>query len=96
MVEHVNVVIEPVDDNFLFIEIEDDEGNGLKFPSEEQEDGTFRVKIPVSYEISQVGKLAKFIMTEVPGGPGHSEGAVDTAIRIIRQSLESNRGERRH
>jgi hypothetical protein len=36
----------------------------------------------------QVDRLAKFIMEEVPGEPSHSEGAVDTAIRIIRHALD--------
>lgn len=34
---------------------------------------------------SQVDRLAKFIMAEVPGEPSESQGAVDTAIRIIRE-----------
>jgi hypothetical protein len=33
---------------------------------------------------SQIDRLAKFIMTEVPGEPSQSEGAVDTAIRVMR------------
>jgi hypothetical protein len=33
---------------------------------------------------SQVDRLANFIMAEVPGEPSQSEGAIDTAIRIIR------------
>ena len=33
----------------------------------------------------QIDKLAKFIMAEVPGEPSQSEGAIDTAIRIIRR-----------
>lgn len=33
----------------------------------------------------QVDTLAKFIMAEVPGEPSQSQGAVDTAIRIIRE-----------
>jgi hypothetical protein len=32
----------------------------------------------------QIDRLAKFIMDEVPGEPSQSEGAVDTAIRIMR------------
>ena len=32
----------------------------------------------------QIEKLANSIMAEVPGEPSRSEGAVDTAIRIIR------------
>jgi hypothetical protein len=32
----------------------------------------------------QVSRLAVFIMTEVPGEPSQNEGAVDTAIRLIR------------
>lgn len=39
----------------------------------------------------QIDKLAKFIMSEVEGEPSQSEGAVDTAIRIIKsyQSQET-------
>jgi len=33
---------------------------------------------------AQIKKLADFIMAEVPGEPSQSEGAIDTAIRIIR------------
>ncbi len=32
----------------------------------------------------QIDRLANFIMAEVPGEPSQSQGAVDTAIRIIR------------
>lgn len=32
----------------------------------------------------QIEKLAQFIMDEVPGEPSQSEGAVDTAIRLLR------------
>jgi hypothetical protein len=38
---------------------------------------------------SQVDRLAKFIMAEVPGEPSMDEGAIDTAIRLIRGSLKS-------
>lgn len=37
----------------------------------------------------QVNKLANFIMAEVDGEPSQSEGAVDTAIRIIRNNKEN-------
>ena len=33
---------------------------------------------------SQIDKLANFIMTEVEGEPSQNQGAVDTAIRIIK------------
>lgn len=36
---------------------------------------------------SQVDRLAKFIMAEIPGEPSESEGAVDTAIRWMRARL---------
>lgn len=36
----------------------------------------------------QVDRLATFIMTEVPLEPSQSEGAIDTAIRIIRTQHE--------
>ncbi len=36
----------------------------------------------------QIDKLALFIMVEVPGEPSESEGAVDTAIRWMRQQLD--------
>jgi hypothetical protein len=32
----------------------------------------------------QVARLADFIMDEIPGEPSQSEGAVDTAIRLLR------------
>jgi hypothetical protein len=36
---------------------------------------------------SQINRLAEFIMHEVPGEPSESEGAVDCAIRIIREKV---------
>jgi hypothetical protein len=33
---------------------------------------------------SQVDRLAKFIMDQIPGEPSQSEGAIDTAIRLLR------------
>lgn len=43
-----------------------------------------------SAESKQLDKLAKFIMDEVPGEPSESEGAVDCAIRIIREHLKES------
>jgi len=37
---------------------------------------------------AQIDKLANFIMAEVEGEPSESEGAVDTAIRVIRALTE--------
>lgn len=34
---------------------------------------------------SQIKRLGSFIMDEVPGEPSRSEGAVDVAIRVIRE-----------
>ena len=34
---------------------------------------------------SQVDRLAKFILAEIDGEPSQSEGAVDTAIRLLRE-----------
>lgn len=34
---------------------------------------------------AQIDSLAKFILSEVPGEPCYNEGAIDTAIRIIRR-----------
>jgi hypothetical protein len=34
---------------------------------------------------AQIDRLAVFIMDEVPGEPSQSQGAVDTAIRIIKE-----------
>ena len=48
-------------------------------------------------EVSQITKLANYIMANVPGEPSASEGAVDTAIRVmselqskLTESLEAN------
>jgi len=35
----------------------------------------------------QIKKLADFILREVPGEPSENEGAIDTAIRVIRKAL---------
>lgn len=37
----------------------------------------------------QIERLANFIMEEVPGEPSQSEGAVDTAIRWMREKLKA-------
>ncbi len=34
---------------------------------------------------SQIDRLADFIMREVPGEPSENEGAIDTAIRVMRR-----------
>ena len=34
---------------------------------------------------SQIDRLADFIMRDVPGEPAENEGAIDTAIRIMRR-----------
>ena len=36
----------------------------------------------------EIGRLAAFIMDEVPGEPSRSEGAVDVAIRLIQRLRE--------
>lgn len=36
----------------------------------------------------QIDELARFIMAEIPGEPSQSEGAVDTAIRLLRLRVE--------
>lgn len=36
-------------------------------------------------ENKQIEKLANFIMNEIPGEPSESEGAVDTAIRLLKK-----------
>jgi len=44
---------------------------------------------PYDWEIrvTEFDRLARFILDEVPGEPSQSEGAVDTAIRLIRAAL---------
>ncbi len=42
----------------------------------------------------QIEKLANFIMSEIPGEPSQSEGAIDCAIRIMREGME--RGDKPH
>lgn len=45
---------------------------------------------------SQVERLARFIMEEIPGEPSQNEGAIDCAIRLLRAahsgSGEADRG----
>lgn len=36
----------------------------------------------------QIDELAAFILAEVDGEPSRSEGAVDTAIRVLRDALD--------
>ena len=45
---------------------------------------------------SQIDRLANFIMAEVPGEPSQSEGAGDTAIRVIRRLTAALRVHGRH
>lgn len=40
----------------------------------------------------QIDKLAKFIVFEVPGEPSQEQNAVDTAIRLLKANLISNKG----
>lgn len=40
----------------------------------------------------QIDRLAQFIMNEVPGEPSQSEGAVDCAIRVIRELADKVEG----
>ena len=49
-------------------------------------DATLRATITQRDE--QIEKLAAFIIAQVPGEPSKSEGAVDTAIRIITQQAQ--------
>ncbi len=41
--------------------------------------------------VSQVDRLAAYIMENVPGEPSQNQGAVDTAIRVMRDLLAINR-----
>lgn len=41
---------------------------------------------------NQIEKLANFILFEVPGEPSQDQGAIDTAIRLIKANLISNKG----
>ncbi len=66
---------------------------------EKEEEASYAIHVPadgrkVEYGTvesleSQVGRLASFIMEKVPGEPSRSEGAIDTAIRIIGNFLRS-------
>ena len=38
---------------------------------------------------SQVDRLAKFILKEIPGEPSQNQGAIDTAIRLLKESRAS-------
>lgn len=42
----------------------------------------------VASPAEQIDELAKFIMAEIPGEPSKNEGAVDTAIRLLRAGKE--------
>ena len=44
----------------------------------------------------QVEELSRFIMAEVPGEPSQSEGAIETAIRLIREGGSPRDPARRH
>lgn len=43
--------------------------------------------VPTEPLDAQVDRLAKFIMAQVPGEPSQSEGAIDTAIRLLSQNV---------
>lgn len=51
-----------------------------------------RAMVRMSELQEQIGNLAQFIMDNVPGEPSQSQGAVDTAIRVIRKLQEQNDG----
>ena len=39
--------------------------------------------------ISQIERLSNFIMQEIPGEPSRDQGAVDTAIRLLRDRAKA-------
>lgn len=41
----------------------------------------------IAYLDDQIDRLARFIMDEIEGEPSEDEGAVDTAIRLLRAGL---------
>ena len=43
---------------------------------------------------SQIDKLASFIMKNIPGEPCQSEGAVDTAIRLLKRAYVGDLGQK--
>jgi len=53
----------------------------------------FRESIKDSYESleSQIDRLAHFIMENIPGEPSESEGAIDTAIRLLKKAYGVSR-----
>ncbi|NAE18275.1 hypothetical protein GUJ16_13440 [Enterococcus hirae] len=54
------------------------------------------IPVPDDWRASeQIKRLADFIMGEVPGEPSQSQGAVDTAIRWMRERLAAPAGDAR-
>lgn len=76
-----------------FVEVETPDGKGVNYGEwKHRDDGFWVLEIdavePGADDAgTQIAQLAEFIMKEVPGEPSQSQGAVDTAIRIIRRFL---------
>ena len=45
--------------------------------------------IRITHLSGEIDRLARFIMDEIEGEPSEDEGAVDTAIRLLRAGLEN-------
>ncbi len=49
----------------------------------------------MSKESEQIDKLASFIMSEIDGEPSKSEGAIDCAIRLLKEGKDTKLAERK-
>lgn len=56
----------------------------IKWPTALPQVGKMPGRASVAEALVQIGHLADFIMAEVPGEPSASEGAIETAIRLLR------------
>ncbi len=78
---------------FVFTEIDSETGNFvMDEDSGEPLEGTFEAWVLFEQPVdlmrkSQLDRLAAFIIEHVPGEPSEDEGAVDTAIRLLRNHV---------
>ncbi len=79
-----------------FVSAENDNAEAWKAVKEFHMEGCLRVPAPMAEQhltgitppdevVAQIDRLAQFILNEVPGEPSENEGAVDTAIRLMRE-----------
>ena len=99
-IEPKKAIIKEVNDNQIIDKLRIEEVTSLSqlskdwansIPYGSHEDLTIKeILEPQSESLkSQIDRLARFILEEIPGEPSQDQGAVDAAIRIMKQQREA-------